>query len=141
MRGRTLMIAMLVFAALFGAVLWYFQTYAFYGEIGAESVEIAGKEYPVRDYRGIDAVTSPLKHRACYLVSDNIDAPPAENATPLVAPGWFDCFDAEAIAKALEGGVAQAYLAQENEVDGFDRIVAVYPDGRAYEWRQLSEKN
>lgn len=139
MPGRTLMIFLLGFTALFGAILWYFQTYAFYAEIGAEKVTIAGQEYSVSDYRGIDAMTSPLKRRACFEMHGDIDAPVARNPTPLVAPDWFDCFDAEAIHKALEAGEATAYVAQSEEFDGVDRIVARYPDGRAFEWRQLSD--
>ena len=60
--------------------------------------------------------------------------------TPLTAPGWFDCFDAEAIGTALEAGEAFAFLGQKNIHDGVDRVVAVFPDGRAYAWNQLNEK-
>lgn len=137
MSGRYLVIALLVFVALFGAVLWYFQTYAFYAELGADKVTIAGKEYSVSNYRGIDAVTSPLKLRSCFEMHGTIDAPLAEKPTPLVAPDWFDCFDAREIGEALEQGEAVAYLAEADEFDGVDRIVARFPDGRAYEWRQF----
>lgn len=139
MPGRTLMICLLGFTALFGAVLWYFQTYAFYAEIGADTVTIAGREYPVSDYRGIDAVTSPLKRRACFQLPATPEAPVAADPTPLVAPDWFDCFDAETLHKALEAGEATAYVAAPEEFDGVDRIVARYPDGRAFEWRQISD--
>ena len=59
-------------------------------------------------------------------------------ADPLVAPGWFECFDAERIAQDLGAGRARAILAEFNEPYGFDRIVASYPDGRAYQWRQIN---
>ena len=65
-------------------------------------------------------------------------APEAPDAEPLVAPGWFDCFDAEAIAKDLDAGAARAILAEFNEPYGFDRIIAAYPDGRAFQWRQIN---
>ena len=139
MSGRLLITCLLGFTALFGALLWYFQTYAFYAEIGADTVMIAGQQYPVGNYRGIDAVTSPLKRRACFYLPAAPEAPVAEHPTPLVAPGWFDCFDAETIHKALDAGEATAYLAEPEEFDGVDRIVARFPDGRAYEWRQLSD--
>ena len=139
MPGRTLMIALLAFTALFAAVLWYFQTYAFYAEMGAESVMIGGQEYSVSNYRGIDAVTSPIKRRACFEMHGTIDAPIAENPTPLVAPSWFDCFDAREIHEALEAGEAVAYVAEAQEFEGVDRLVARFPDGRAYEWRQFSD--
>ena len=32
---------------------------------------------------------------------------PVENAEPLTAPGWFDCYDAVAVAEALKNGQAQ----------------------------------
>ena len=139
MTGRGIVIALLGFTGVFAVLLWYFQTYAFYAEIGADRVMIAGQEYAVSDYRGIDAVTSPLKRRACFHLPAPPDAPVAEDPTPLVAPDWFDCFDAEAIHKAIDAGEATAYVAEPQEFDGVDRLVARYPDGRAFEWRQLSD--
>lgn len=139
MSGRTFILGLLAFTAVFGVALWYFQTRAWYSEIDADTVLIAGTAYPVTDYRGIDAPTSPLKRRACFRLEAAIDAPPAPDPTPLVAPGWFDCFDAGALARALEAGEARAFVAERNEPQGIDRIVAVYPDGRAYEWRQLNQ--
>ena len=59
-------------------------------------------------------------------------------ATPLVAPGWFDCFDATAIGAAIERGEALAFLSQANVHADVDRVVAVMPDGRAYAWNQLN---
>ena len=139
MSGRLLVIILLTFTAIFGAVLWYFQTYAFYATLGAEKVTIAGQEYSISNYRGIDAMTSPLKLRSCFEMHGTIDAPLAENPTPLVAPDWFDCFDARVIGEALEAGEAVAYVAEPEEFVGVDRIVARFPDGRAYEWRQFSQ--
>jgi len=55
-----------------------------------------------------------------------------------VAPRWFDCFDAGEIGRALEEGRAVAYLGASNDPYGVDRIVAVYPDGRAFAWTQLN---
>ena len=61
-----------------------------------------------------------------------------EGAVPNVAPGWFDCFDAEAIGAALEKGEAIAFLSEANIHPGVDRVVAVFPDGRAFAWHQLN---
>lgn len=138
MTGRTLVIGLLAFAVVFAAALWYAQTYAFYRETAAEAVTIAGQSYPVTDWQGIDATTSPLKLRACFQLDAEPQAPLAENPTPLVAPGWFDCFDAERLARALASGEATAWLAQPEEFDGADRMVMRFPDGRAYMWRQLT---
>jgi len=137
MTGRILIIGFLAFVVVFAAALWYFQTRAYYEDLRADSVEIAGQMYPVSDWRGIDAPTSPLKLRACFRLAEAPDAPVAADAAPLVAPGWFDCFDAEALALALETGEATAYFAARDEFGAANRIVARFPDGRAYMWRQL----
>lgn len=139
MTGRRLMTAFLIFVVLFGVALWYAQHHAFYEETEADAVTIAGRTYPVEDWRGIDASTSPLKLRACFRIEDGpVEAPVMENPTPLVAPGWFECFDAGQIARDLASGTATAYLAEAEEFQGANRVVAVYPDGRSYMWRQLT---
>jgi len=140
MTGRTLIVLLLGFTVLFGATLWWVQTRAFYEETEAETVTIAGRSYPVTEWRGIDATTSPLKLRACFRLAEGaaVDAPAAEKPTPLVAPAWFECFEAEALTRDLEAGRARAFLAAEEEFDGANRMVAVYPDGRAFMWRQLT---
>ncbi|GMG81262.1 DUF6446 family protein [Paralimibaculum aggregatum] len=138
MTGRTLMLGMLIFAAIFAAGLYYMQVYAFYEEIEADAVEVAGTRYPVTGWQGIDASTSPLKLRACFRMAAAPEAPVAETPVPLVAPGWFDCFDAEAIARALDAGEATAYLAAAEDRPGADRILVRFPDGRAFMWRQLT---
>ena len=100
-----------------------------------------GDAFPVTNYRGIDADTSPLKLRACFTV--DWDYFPSDEfkdvAEPLTAPSWFDCFDAEAIAKDIAAGDATAILAEENVPFGFSRFIAQYPDGNAYMWRQINE--
>lgn len=143
MNGKTLMIGLLAFCAIFGAGLWYAQIYAFYDEVeGVEELSVYGDLFPVSEYRGIEATTSPLKQRACFTV--DWDWAESEEhrttATPLTAPYWFDCFDAEQIARDIEAGKATVYLAEIEEFDGADRYIAHYEDGRAFMWRQLNEK-
>ncbi len=143
MNGKVMVIGLLVFVALFGAGLFYTQNYAYYDTTdGRQAIEVQGQTLPVSDYRGIDASSSGLKRRGCFSVDPAAfdGVPRAEAPVPLTPPYWFDCFDTEAIAQDLTEGRAEAYVAAENELDGIDRIVAVYPDGRAYEWRQLNEK-
>ncbi len=137
MSGRMLAIAIIAVPAVFAAALWWFQTRAYYEQIEAQSVEIAGQTYAVSDWRGIDGPTSPLKLRACFRLAEAPDAPVAEDAAPLVAPDWFGCFDAAALDAALSAGEATAYLAARDEFGAANRIVARFPDGRAYMWRQL----
>ena len=141
MNGRYVMGALLVFAALFGAALWYFQTRAFYQEVtGVTEVSAYGDAFPVSDYRGIDAGTSPLKLRACFTV--DWDYWPSDEykdvAEPLIAPDWFDCFDAAQIAADIQARKATAILADENAPYGFSRFIAQYEDGRAFMWRQIN---
>jgi hypothetical protein len=140
MMGRILIVSFLVLTVVFGVALYYFQTYAFYEETQASTVEIAGTTWPVAEWQGIDAPTSPLKLRACFRLAGEVEAPTEPKPTPLVAPGWFECFDAEALENALAAGEATAYVAAREESDGVNRIVLVYPDGRAFMWRQLNEK-
>ncbi|MFV0475827.1 MAG: DUF6446 family protein [Pikeienuella sp.] len=139
MSGRLVMGGLLVFALVFGAVLWWFQTRGWYREVtGVGSVEVAGVAVPVADYAGIDADSSPLKMRGCFR-AEGLTGPEAPEAEPNVAPDWFDCFDAVRIDGDLASGAAHAIRAAANEPAGFDRMIAVYPDGRAYQWRQINE--
>ena len=71
---------------------------------------------------------------------DDINLPKYEKPTPLTAPFWFRCFNAERITKDLESGKASAFLFKKEEFDGIDNVIAVYPDGRSYRWRQLNTK-
>ncbi len=142
MSGRWLISGLLGFAVLFGIALWWFQTRAYYVREtveGPRAVLIAGREVPAAGYDGIDASTSPLKLRGCFRLAAPLDGPPADKPEPPVSPGWFDCFDAESLDADLKTGAAAAVLAEFNAPYGFDRVVAAYPDGRAFEWRQINK--
>jgi hypothetical protein len=54
---------------------------------------------------------------------------------PLATPAWFDCYDPPAISADLRAGRARAVVAETGAAD-IRRIVVVYPDGRAFMWRQ-----
>ena len=145
MSGRALALGLVIFTLIFGAALWWFQTQAFYAEItDVTEIDVQGSDLPVVNYRGIDADTSPLKLRACFRIRDGVapDAlahfPKADAATPLIAPAWFDCFDAARLQADIDAGPLRAVIAARNEPVGFDRIVATYPDGRGFMWRQLN---
>ncbi len=146
MRGKLLVIGLLIFVAAFAAALWWFQTRAYYQRVsGVESVVAQGAVLPLAAYDGIDATTSPLKLRACFRLSAEAARaaaalPAAPDAEPLVAPSWFDCFDAETISRDIESGAAAAIAAARDEPEGFDLMIAVYPDGRGYMWRQLNAR-
>jgi hypothetical protein len=139
MSGRIFISGLLLFAAIFGAAMWWFQTRGHYVEVdGIEVVDIAGSPVAVRAYKGVDADTSPLKLRGCFILVGEFAAPIAEDPTPLIAPDWFECFDAGKLDADLKSGAARPLLAEFNNPFGFDRVVAVYADGRAFQWRQIN---
>jgi hypothetical protein len=141
--GKRVMIAFLAFVAVFAAALIYFQFFAFYRTTEApEAVFVDGDPVPVRDWTGIDGATSPLKLRACFEteVAALADAEPVTDATPLNPPFWFRCFDARGLTHDLQAGRAEAFAVTRDQPSGFDTMLAVYPDGRAYLWRQLNER-
>ena len=150
--GKLIVGGILGIAALVGAAVYYFQVYAFYTAVsftpGAEIrlTPIIGDapEVIIADnVDGIDANSSPLRFRACFhtpltqaMLTETYKVYDA--AEPLVAPGWFDCFNAEKIGTALETGEAIAFLSEPEIAPGVDRVVAVFPDGSAYAWHQLN---
>ncbi len=147
--GRLTVIAIVVITILFGIGVWYASTRAYYeqldsAEIGLQRPDGSVLFLEVAGFEGIDAETSPLRFRACFAVEAAVlpvitpEAMAYEDPTPLTAPNWFDCFDAAAIGADLEAGEAQAWLGLRNIERGVDRVVALYPDGRAYAWHQLN---
>ncbi|PZX53575.1 hypothetical protein LX76_02212 [Cereibacter changlensis] len=135
-----------------GALIYWLQIYAFYEPVAFTPGEeirltpIIGEEPEVivaNDVTGIDADSSPLRFRACFttpltqaMLTETYRV--YDEATPLVAPGWFDCFDAGQIDAALKTGEAIAFLSEAEVADGIDRVVAVFADGRGYAWHQLN---
>lgn len=147
MSGKVLMSIALAFIAVMGGLMYYMQIYAYYETTdGLTTVEVAGAPVAVQNYRGIDADTSPNKLRGCFDVDPAAftGVALAKEPKPLIAPSWFDCFDAVQISDDLEAGKATAYLAGDETPDGavdyeIHRMIAVYPDGRAYLWRHYRE--
>ena len=141
LNGKYVVLGFLGVTILFGLAFWWFQQHAFYEEHQAPSheVKIAGQYYPVTKWKGITSDSSPLKMRACFTIKVDFEAQVAFDPTPLLAPGWFKCFNAEVIGENLASGYAKAYVAAHNEPEGFDIIIAVFPGGRSYMWRQLTE--
>lgn len=143
MNGRLFVYIFAGFTVVFGIGLYYAQVYAKYEATDGQATVLAGDmERPVAEYIGIDSVTSPLKLRGCFVIAPETwaDLPVAEAPTPLSAPRWFQCFDYEQITADVESGLAIVYVAGVEERGAADRLVAVYPDGRAFEWRQLNAK-
>lgn len=152
MNGKIAAGSIVISAAVAGIAIYYLQVYAFYepvsftpgAEITLTTIE-GGQPEPIlaEDVTGIDADSSPLRFRACFttpmsqaMLTETYVA--YQGAEPLVAPGWFDCFDATEIGLALEQGEALAFLSQAGVATDVDRVVAVFPDGRAFAWHQIN---
>lgn len=153
MNGKLVGSFVVIVSIAFGAFVYWSQEYRYYSEVAAADanmtmVNIAtGQPEPVlvEGFEGIDGSSSPIRYRACFTLPLRTATLtetylPYATPTPLIAPGWFDCFDAVAIGTALESGEAMAYLSQAEIHDGVDRVIAVFPDGRAFAWTQLNEK-
>ncbi len=155
MNGKYVVGFIVTSALMAGAAIYYLQEYAFYRTIDVASPaaeirlvtvdgSVAEPMLVSSDFEGIDADSSPLRYRGCFVTPMTLGLMTEsyriyERPTPLIAPSWFDCFDAEQIGADLDSGAAVAFLSQENIHPGVDRVVAVYPDGRAYVWHQLNE--
>jgi hypothetical protein len=150
--GKFLAALIIVCAVGAGAGIYYLNEYAYYEEVetrpgldvvllsqdSEESMAIAYDEF-----QAIDASSSPIRYRACFTTTLTRDELAqtyivSEQQKPRIAPGWFDCFDAEAIGAALEVGTATAFLSAKNIEYGVDRIVAVTDQGQGFVWHELN---
>lgn len=152
MIGKIMGASILITALVAGAALYYLQVYHFYEPVtatGTDDVQMtslaSGQPEPVLydDFEAIDATSSPIRYRACFtttmshaMLSETYT--PYDAAEPLTAPGWFECFDAEAIGAELDAGTALAFLGQRDVQYGIDRIVVITEDGRGYAWHQIN---
>jgi hypothetical protein len=143
--GRILVSFLVVATVLAGLGTYYFQVYAFYDELPAQNSmrltpmgAATAQDFAVANFRGIDSDSSPIRYRACFDIEiDAAQLTPYTRATPLNAPGWFECFDAGALTDALRDGRAQAVMGVSNISYGIDRVV-VLMDGRGYAWQQIN---
>ncbi|QLQ18137.1 MAG: histidine kinase [Exiguobacterium profundum] len=154
MNGKIVAGSIVITALAAGIAIYWLQEYAFYDKAvfspGAEIVLTPIQGGPpeaivTENLQGIDAESSPIRFRACFttplslgMLTETYAVYP--DAEPLVAPTWFDCFDATAIGEALETGEAVAFLSQAEVRPGIDRVVAVFPDGKAYAWTQVRKE-
>ena len=152
MSGKLVGSLIVIFALIAGAALYYLQIYHFYEPVtatGDDDVRLTSlvSEAPetilYRDFEAIDATSSPIRYRSCFTTPMSLPMLTEtyvayQRAEPLEAPGWFDCFDADAIGAALQDGTALAFLGEGNITYGIDRIVAITEDGRGYSWHQIN---
>jgi hypothetical protein len=146
--GRLIAIAIIAITAAFAAALWYAQTRAYFEPLAAAELTVttaSGESLILAHsgFEGIDAASSPLRFRGCFQLDTAglalvAQAQPHPDPTPLVAPDWFSCFDAGALTADLATGAAMAVLSVHEVHRGIDRVIAAYPDGRAFAWHQLN---
>jgi uncharacterized protein DUF6446 len=152
MNGKIVVSGMAIFIVIFGVALWWSQTRAYYEPLSADApaaqirvTTLAGslELLPIADFEGIDAFTSPLRFRGCFTTPLSLSEmdqtyQPYPDATPLITPGWFTCFDAETLTNVLQGGTGRAYLGEANYVYGFDRVILITETGQGYAWHQTN---
>ena len=150
--GKFLAIVLLTCGIIAGGAMYYLQVYAYYSTVvpnGSTDVVLKPLDGSVAqaiaysDYKAIDSNSSPIRYRACFTAENTADELKAlyvttKDAEPLVAPGWFDCFDAKEIGAAIESQSATSFLSIENVSYGIDRIVSVLDDGRGYAWNKIN---
>ena len=159
MNGKIPALVIAVIAVVAGAVMYYLQVYGYYSPVristdpteqGATQLELtsitSGQPEVIlaENFEGIDATSSPLRFRGCFttpmslaMLTETYVA--YDKAVPLITPGWFKCFDPEEIGAKLEAGEALAFLSHKDIAVGVDRVIAVFPDGRAFVWHQLND--
>jgi hypothetical protein len=150
MNGKAIGIFLVVLGLIAGAAMYWLQVYAYYDEVrlasdGGNVVVRATKadgtvqDLQVSEFHGIDSESSPIRFRACFLTSAT------QNGLALWPQG--DAARRAGLVRLLRrrrhrrrprGGARVAVLGQQNIVYGIDRVLALYPDGRAFAWHQIN---
>lgn len=152
MKVKAVVAMMLGTAVIAGGALWYLQTRVYYHPVPADQVEdvqltsvVTGQSETIgaENIKQISGPHMPLRYRACFDTGHSLamltetyqihDTP-----EPLIAPGWFTCFDAKQVGAALQDGRAIAFMSEANIVYGVDRVAAITEDGQGYAWHQLN---
>lgn len=142
--GRLVALALVLAGLLAGGGMYYLQVYGYYDRLEPQislTVDLpeGATRLSVADFQGIDSTSSPLRYRACFTLAGPVmELQPYPEPRPLNAPRWFSCFDAPQLGADLDAGRATAWLAEGNFIFGFDRVLALYPDGRGYLWHQIN---
>ncbi|MEM9840987.1 MAG: DUF6446 family protein [Pseudomonadota bacterium] len=150
MSGKIVSILLALVTLAVGGGVYYAQVFGYYEDQPVEDVLltslVSGTPEPILSerFQAIDADSSPIRYRACFttpmslaLLTETYET--FENAEPLNAPGWFDCFDARALGDELANGTAIAFTGTRNLEYGIDRVVAITSDGRGFVWHQVNE--
>ncbi len=151
--GKLMVGVILLCSVLAGVAVYYLQVYHFYEEIPASGHGdvaltnlVTGVPEPIiaDGFRAIDADSSPIRYRACFTTPLSIPMltetyEPYEAASPRAAPGWFECFDADALGEQIDAGSALVFAGERNIEFGIDRVVAITDDGRGYVWHEIND--
>lgn len=153
MSGRLVIGFILAVALMTGAAIYYLQVYAFYKDVSTEAggdviltrIDTGTPEpVPVDGLNAIDAASSPIRYRGCFRTSLDLALLTEtyqlyeDRADLRNAPAWFDCFDAEAIALAIEAGEMLVFLGQKNIQYGIDRVVGIDLVGQGRIWHEIN---
>ncbi len=151
--GKFLAGLIVIISLVGGVAMYWLQVYGYYDPVLASGLKddvqltllVSDQPEPIlyEDFQAIDSDSSPIRYRACFttpmsaaLLTETYVL--LENAAPLNAPKWFDCYNAKEIGAALENGEALAFLGTKDVSYGIDRIVAIMPDGRGFVWQVIN---
>ena len=144
MSGRRLVLGFLAFLAVFAAALVWFQLFAYYErQTGVGALAIAGaggaRRRLRRHRRRHLAAEAPrlLPHRPRRRRRPRPGDRRRRRSTP---PSGSAASPPARLTRDLAAGAATAYRIAHDQPPGFDLMLAVYPDGRGYLWRQLNAK-
>ena len=93
----------------------------------------------------ISAYSTDAKfYNSCFNVITTIDQLSSKyvksnNPAPSKPLGNMACYNYDQLKEDIKSGVANSFIGEENIINGIDRIIAVYSDGRAYAWHQRAK--
>ena len=152
MTGKFLASFIVICGVLAGGGMYYLQVYAFYDEVvpnGSSDVVLTKQSDSIAEpiayseFQAINSKSSPIRYRACFQSAKSPTELGAvyktiDDAVPLNAPSWFNCFNAKDLGSKIEKGDAVSFLAIENIVYGIDRVVTILPNGSGYSWNRIN---
>jgi hypothetical protein len=150
--GKILVSMLVLSAVLSGLAVYYTQVYGFYAPLDEarsplKSTPSLDDMQPiplaVTEFRGIDADSSPLRYRSCFRITDMAaleGARPFEGANPAGRAALVFLLFRQGLDR--RSGIRRRHrLSSQPEIHpDVDRVIAVYPDGRAYGWHQFNDK-
>ena len=136
MDRRHLFTGLIIAGVVVIAGVWWFMGHTGFQPTVQRQVLIAGEVYDVSRWVGVMAEGEPEKTRACFRIEGEVVAPPELVPRPTEGPDWLTCYDPDFVMRALASGRATAYVAEENNPPGWNRVVAVMTDRRAFLWHQ-----